>query len=669
MKTLLEGTELDLAIFLRTPVCKLKQAILKLRNKESLYKPLVHNLTGVETNLDMVNLLSLGGNFILTPTSSNTTGLEDSIRNLSRSLILRDFFGKESDVPPLYAPGSKSWMPATPFAGTVKALLDPGHFTGMLDKQPVFPNLNRSQFRGLFKFKQLTSQSGSDTLMTVNADKNMGLCLTTVRRYSELMNDEINRLNVSFLVMDNSIEEHLVKKSLQVKEEIIKMITVRMRGNIYKLPLLEYLKSDNCTKLPTIHGLPKLHKPGNRMRLLLPFHKNIFTGIHKFVAKILQPLAFRESTSLTSSIELVHYLEQFNNLTGEELLVTADLDNMYNNITVGLAIDLIIQRINQYLPEYFMFGTDPNSNDNYWRKLIDLSLSQILFKFQEKFVQQVKGVPMGSPFGPVMAIITVNSLITREFDGHDSLLLKKMYIDDGFFIFKSGTSVDTVEKVLQNMINHPQSDLQWDLKSVTVTRIKDLVATGVTFLDLTINSRRTTSGYILYTSCYFKPLGSYQYLHWKSCHPKSCKRAVATGELSRRMRLSTFKEDFYDAYCDLTIKLLARGYPLLEIEKAYAKFNFIDRVATVEKSYNKIIHHRYSLVNPWTTTHPLRYKMVPLVITYDPRYHRSLVAIRKKIQDLLDNDLYPGEESYRVVIAYKKRKPFVVGKVSALTIT
>ena len=362
---------------------------------------------------------------------------------------------------------------------------------------------------------------------------------------------------------------------------------------------------------------------------------------------------------------MVHHLEQFTSLNGDEVIVTADLDNMYNNVSVPLAIEAMLSWINKYLPEYLVFGTDSESNNKNWSDLITNLLKHVYFKFGTKVIKQVKGVPMGSPFAPVLAIIAVNSLITRPLNGSDLILFRKMYIDDGIFIFKSETSSDTIIKVLNSMIEHPQSDLTWDQKSIKMFKVKELLIDNfdseLTFLDMKINAIRTGPEYKLVTSVYSKPLGSYQYLHWKSSHPRATKRAVITGELTRRLKLSHSEQEFSNSYHDLTIKLLSRSYPLSEVETAFGKFNFSYRQIMVQKSFDKITRHRTSCVNPWAIPHMVRYRMVPMVLIYDPRYHRSIVAVRKRIQELLDNELFSGSESYRVVIAYRKNKPFVAG--------
>lgn len=613
---------------------------------------------------DLNDLLSLGGNFILTPNNVQGPDMKSTINGLTRRLILRDYFGNKSDMPPLYPDGNKSWIPFTPFAGIARAMLHPEHFLPLLQCMPVFGNLTRSQFRGLHKYKKLKEESGLDKMITIQADKNMGICIIDQKGYDLRMVNEIKRMSNSFAILPSDGTSDLVTKSLDTKKLILDLIRNNMVNGPYKDPLVKYLQQDNFDQLPIIHGLPKLHKSGERMRLLLPFNKNIFSGIHKFIAKVLQPLAFRETTSLTSSIELVHELEKMENFSGKELVATADLDNMYNNINVPLAIDAVLDRINSNLPEFLVFGPDKVTNERIWRRILTLSLDDMYFRYNDLIIHQVKGVPMGSPFGPVMAVITINYIISLN-TIPDTFLFKGMYIDDGFFVFKSGYDRSNVTKCLDELISYPSSELKWDHGSIKVMSVDELAIPDnndkITFLDLTIKSIRSGSSYSMVSSCYFKPLGTYQYLHWKSSHPKACKRAVISGELTRRMRLSSLVPDYTDACYDLCIKLLSRGYPLAELEVAANKVNYDDRVRMVEKSYSKIVSCRTTFKNPWSTSHIVRMNIAPMILTYDARYHRSIVLIRKRLQELLDNDLYGGGDSFRIVIAYKKGKPFVGG--------
>ena len=135
LKKVLSGSELEFALLLRTPMALFRQALMKIINQKTLAKPLVHNMDGSEIDQDIVELLSLGGNFILTPNDRSGPNVNGAIDGLSRRLILRDYFGSESNLPPLFPTGNRDWTPLTPFAMITKSLLNPEHLTGDIQVQ------------------------------------------------------------------------------------------------------------------------------------------------------------------------------------------------------------------------------------------------------------------------------------------------------------------------------------------------------------------------------------------------------------------------------------------------------------------------------------------------------------------------------------------------------
>jgi hypothetical protein len=68
--------------------------------------------------------------------------------------------------------------------------------------------------------------------------------------------------------------------------------------------------------------------------------------------------------------------------------------------------------------------------------------------------------------------------------------------------------------------------------------------TNISFLDASISSQQerhnNISVFRLTTGLYTKPLGTYQYIHCRSAHPKAMKRAIIKGEMNRRIRILLF---------------------------------------------------------------------------------------------------------------------------------
>jgi hypothetical protein len=305
----------------------------------------------------------------------------------------------------------------------------------------------------------------------------MGLVLMTKTEYSRRVQQELTQLHKSFKVIPThtiSITS-ILQESLHIRDQTIKLIKASLRKIHNKRALLKYLSNNTYNDLPTIRALPKLHKPGHRMRLLLPFNKNIFRTLHAFLAKTLIPISLRLPTSLTSVYELIQTLTQ--TLLPQDLLVTADLENMYNNINLQLTIELLLLEINKYGNEFFMFGQTHEENHSIWKRIITNSFSRTLFKFEDKIIHQKYGVPMGSPAGPLLATIFINSIIRQQLLKTSldlsPFLLIKMYIDDGFFIVRGQTKAQAID-LIHTLIRWPNNSIIWESDSIKLYTAQEL---------------------------------------------------------------------------------------------------------------------------------------------------------------------------------------------------
>jgi hypothetical protein len=387
-------------------------------------------------------------------------------------------------------------------------------------------------------------------------------------------------------------------------------------------------------------------------------------------------------TSITSIFELIHLLTQTNLyntnhvnhqpipkgcLLPNDIIVTADLSNMYNNINVKLAIEFIIQALTTYREEYHMFGNSQQENINTWKTILSYSLAHAIFRFEDNIIQQTYGVPMGSPVGPLIAIIFINTIIKNNLATmnpiHNPFIVAKMYIDDGFFILRNINKTQVTD-ILNKLISWPENSVSWDQDSIQIYTAEELQFSTISFLDASISSTKeqhqNLSIYRLTSGLYTKPLGTYQYVHWRSAHPKAMKRAVIRGELNRRIRICSTIQQWNIAKEDLKHKLINRRYPLPEIQQQESNFPFHKSRPLLNRTVAKIRRNKKRSINPYSPTYSNKHKtqnILPLTIRYDPRHHRELTRIRAHLQTKVDSISNTNcSNNKRVVLAYKKNR-------------
>ena len=187
--------------------------------------------------------------------------------------------------------------------------------------------------------------------------------------------------------------------------------------------------------------------------------------------------------------------------------------------------------------------------------------------FNGKMYDQVDGVAMGSPLGPVLANIFmchIESNALRDFSEAKPNLYFR-FVDDVFLAFTCRNDM------LQffNWMNVQHSNIKFTLE--------EEVNNKLSFLDVLVT--RDDQG-TLNTSVYRKATFSGLYLQWSSFVPKRFKRGLVIGLVSRAWRLCSSYESFHQEIMFLRNVLQCNGYPVNFINSCINHF--------LNKSYNEV---------------------------------------------------------------------------------
>ena len=163
------------------------------------------------------------------------------------------------------------------------------------------------------------------------------------------------------------------------------------------------------------------------------------------------------------------------------------------------------------------------------RSFLEICTKESHFQFNNAFYDQVDGVAMGSPLGPLFA-----NIFMCEFERKHMAELKKLgvkrwlrYVDD---IFATFANKEDAEKVLE-FINKQHPNIKF-----TVEHEKDQ---QLAFLDVMV--KRNSHEY--YTSLYRKPTFTGVYLNWTSLTARKYKIGLIKCLLDRISKTCTKSED------------------------------------------------------------------------------------------------------------------------------
>ena len=163
----------------------------------------------------------------------------------------------------------------------------------------------------------------------------------------------------------------------------------------YRLQVLELQQE-------ILYSLPKIHKPyfssKFQFRPIFAAYKTPSFNLAKYLVPILSPLTTNQYT-----VENTYkFAEEIQNQDGSSGLIMAsfDVENLFTNIPLQETIQIIVHQL-FISPTSIVMGL----TRDLFTKILDLSVNNSFFLFNDKLYSQVDGLGMGLPLGPTFANI------------------------------------------------------------------------------------------------------------------------------------------------------------------------------------------------------------------------------------------------------------------------
>ncbi|CAF4251052.1 unnamed protein product, partial [Rotaria magnacalcarata] len=217
--------------------------------------------------------------------------------------------------------------------------------------KPTKFNMNKEETKLLKEIKSIHD------IVIIQADKGGKIVIMNKNDYFNQIEEKLNDLNVYEQVKNDP--------TTIIKTEINKKVTKMLEQN----KITDHNKYDltSIDDLPKIRGQLKLHKIDTPMRIVTCSRDTITSPISQFIFRIIKELR----TTLSGVVY--------------EHLASLDIQDLYTNIPVNKAIDIILKRIGE-----------SNKLDNLpftkidIKELLILALKNNYFQFNEAYVGQTK---------------------------------------------------------------------------------------------------------------------------------------------------------------------------------------------------------------------------------------------------------------------------------------
>ena len=480
---------------------------------------------------------------------------------------LRAHFGPQKndtadDISKFYST-NKTWEPKK-VHHTISTFLE--SFTKQLNES-IHPsqskkasNLNKHEMKALNDLMNRTD------IIICNADKGGATVIMDVNDYIKEANRQLND------------ETHY--KELQSDPTTTHLRIVNDTIERFKKEKLINEKLANSLKIteartPLFYLLPKIHKEGNPGRPVVSSIDCHTSKISEFVDHYLQPFAKQLNSYVKDTTDFIRKLKYFSDQKDKDtILVTLDVKSLYTQIPNQEGIEAV---------KSTLYQSDKREMAPVITAFLWLILTLNNFTFNDINYLQTSGMSMGSK-----ASTSYANLFMGEFEKRyiypklkDKCPLYLRYIDDIFLLWQ-GTETE-----LQQFIK--------DINSAHPT-IKFESCYSREHVNFLANNQ-------IITSLYHKPTDRHAYLHRKSYHPPSTKKAIPYSQALRIKRICSREEDYQQGIVDLKQHLMQRGYTAAEIDNQIDKASKENRENILK--YKEKTHHKpLTIITTYNKTLP-----------------------------------------------------------------
>ncbi|XP_068724470.1 uncharacterized protein [Montipora capricornis] len=272
----------------------------------------------------------------------------------------------------------------------------------------------------------------------------------------------------------------------------------------------------------------------------------------KWLDETLKPLSINDHTVS----DIFGFVDDLQNLQvdAHSILVSYDVSSLFTNVPVDETIEILAEKA--FKGDWFNTEHNLHITKADLVELLNIATKNQLFQFEGILYEQVDGVAMGSPLGPLMANAFMCS-IEERLQGQGKMPdFYKRYVDDTLSIMPN---VETAEAFLSTLNDsHP---------SINFTM--ELAANGtLPFLGVEIVKHMSR----LETKVYKKPTDTGLLLHYQSHVDVRYKQSLLKTMLNRAFKLSSSWQLFH-LECERLKETFSRlHYPVPLLQSAIRDF-------------------------------------------------------------------------------------------------
>lgn len=395
----------------------------------------------------------------------------------------------------------------------------------------------------------------NEELFPTRADK--GACTVLI------LKEDYDLAIENMLVGENysKIDDDPLHELISMERKLIKIIRTNhkcMKHTNISTDIRRY--QPKILKLASFYGLPKIHKPGFKLRPITsmrgaPGHLlgRIFNFMLKKVFHVTE-YHVKDSYSLKAFLDSTVIPES-------DILISFDVIDMFSNIPTDLARDIIMNKFMDFYKEYGI-------GRKILISILDFLLDKCtIFTALGYTYKQKNGLPMGGCISPTIARLVMDRVISHLYDTVPTLTFIRVFVDD---------TIVSIDPAFTDMALDAINNFHNKMKFTMEREDENL---SINFLNL--NLMRV--GNKITTNWYRKGFASGRLVNFYSSH----KRSTITGTAEAFIRTILLLSDpihFNSNKSKVILTLRENCFPDTTIERLMNKFYTLMKPVTNTKN-------------------------------------------------------------------------------------
>lgn len=285
----------------------------------------------------------------------------------------------------------------------------------ILSKRDKFKHDMHAQWLNFINYRTVKFLEENEDIVALKSDKGGHVVLVDKNKYDTTVDEMLNDNNYEQLPYDPiTLLVENEKKLMNIAKKNYKCKKVASSVMTYQPATLQLAK---------FYGLPKVHKPGFKLRPIVAMRGSPGHALGKIFNEMLKEIFPISHFHIKDSFQAKKFFDGVS-FPSNYTIKSWDVVSMFTNIPIDLAKDIINEKQTVFLNK---FGIGKNILSMFLKFLLEDST---VFTANGKIYKQKDGLPMGGCISPTIARLVMDKIARHLLERVKEIAFIKIFVDD-----------------------------------------------------------------------------------------------------------------------------------------------------------------------------------------------------------------------------------------------